>query len=150
MHCHIGTWPTYSSSDFFPCTGAVAILRNLEHINFNVLYSGKICWDEVDKVKDIVKKENVKLPKFLRDVTKYKSILRRIGYQNNLIRKPERLPRRNFEELLQLSQGKLPHEASAVPRLSPISSLLAQGQAPGRLISGPGLTPRPVLPPMWC
>jgi len=71
--------------------GAVEILRNIENIDFFTLYSGRICIDEIQRIKRMARTNCLKIPKFLRDIEKYKRTLRQIGYLNMLIPKPEKI-----------------------------------------------------------
>ena len=65
--------------------GAIQILENLDTIDFYFLMSGKLCLDELPKAQKIAKIEALKLPKFLRNVDKYKQSLRQIGILNGII-----------------------------------------------------------------
>merc|ERR1719405_121084 len=56
--------------------GAVEILRHLEEVDFGRLYGGQIALQDLDKVHFLLRKEIVKLPKFLNSaetLTKYKA-----------------------------------------------------------------------------
>ena len=55
-----------------------------------MLYSGKICWDEVNRVKRLARKDCLRLPHFIRDLENYKRKLRQIGVANGLIPKTEK------------------------------------------------------------
>ena len=46
--------------------GAVYILRNAQDIDFNVLYSGRVCLDEVNRIKRLARMDCVRFPKFLK------------------------------------------------------------------------------------
>ena len=48
--------------------GAVKILLNRKLINFNLLFTGKLCYDEVDKVKRIIRKDGCLKPPYFRSV----------------------------------------------------------------------------------
>jgi len=71
--------------------GAVEILRNIDTIDFLTLYAGRVCLDEIQRVKRMARTNCIKLPTFLRDMEKYKRVLRQIGYMNMLIPKPEKI-----------------------------------------------------------
>ena len=64
-------------------SGAVRILRNAEDIDFKLLYSGKICFDELNRVKRI-SRGSVKLPHFLDDMELYRHALQEILQVNCL------------------------------------------------------------------
>ncbi|XP_013396550.1 uncharacterized protein KIAA0895-like [Lingula anatina] len=64
--------------------GAVEILRNIENIDFHLLYCGKICLDELPRVKRLARMNCMKIPKFLQDVVKYKKILKHIAKINEI------------------------------------------------------------------
>jgi hypothetical protein len=46
--------------------------------------SGKICTDEISVIKDLVQLECIKLPKFMKDLKKYKQRLRLIALVNGI------------------------------------------------------------------
>ncbi len=65
--------------------GAIDILNNLDNIDFVLLMSGKLCLDELDRVKRISRVNCLKLPKFFKNLNEYKSRLREIGIINGII-----------------------------------------------------------------
>lgn len=65
--------------------GAIDILRNLDTIDFIALMSGKICLDEVERIKRIARVNTLKIPKFMKDMKNYKEKLRAIGIINGII-----------------------------------------------------------------
>ena len=70
--------------------GAVEILRNYEKIDIPILYAGKVCWDEVNRVKRLARKDCLRLPHFIRDLESYKKKLYQIGVANGLVPKAEK------------------------------------------------------------
>ncbi|KAK0052568.1 hypothetical protein Bpfe_017927 [Biomphalaria pfeifferi] len=64
--------------------GAVSILQNVDNIDFHLLMSGKVCIDELDRIKRVVRKDFVKLPKFMQNITAYKNTLKKICTLNGL------------------------------------------------------------------
>ncbi|CAM9258070.1 unnamed protein product [Ascophyllum nodosum] len=70
--------------------GAVAILRSVDTIDFHLLYSGKVPLSKLARVKNIVRRSLVTLPKFVQDQAKYKATLRQIGRLNGIL--PAKLP----------------------------------------------------------
>ncbi|BFZ25265.1 hypothetical protein BsWGS_28304 [Bradybaena similaris] len=64
--------------------GAVSILRNMESIDFRLLMSGKVCYDEVGRIKRVVRKECLRYPSFMNQMSAYKRTLRRICSLNGL------------------------------------------------------------------
>jgi len=52
--------------------------------------SGKICLDELDKVKEVARLDLIKLPKFYRNMKKYKEKLRLIAAVNGLGKEEEK------------------------------------------------------------
>ncbi|KAH9490906.1 hypothetical protein Btru_039747 [Bulinus truncatus] len=64
--------------------GAVSILRNVDNIDFNLLMAGKVCTDELDRIKRVVRKDFVRLPTFMQNVTAYKNTLKKIAVMNGL------------------------------------------------------------------
>ena len=65
--------------------GAIDILENLDEIDFHLLYSGKLCVDELPLIKEIVRTKKLKIPKFLRTIKNYKNTLRQIGMINAIL-----------------------------------------------------------------
>ena len=63
------------------------ILRQVNEIDFKLLYSGKICCDELQRVKRIARQDCVKLPHFLKDIVTYRKTLNQIALTNGLIQK---------------------------------------------------------------
>ena len=61
-------------------------------MDFHLLYSGRVCSDQVQRVRRLARMDCLKLPHFLQDVEKYKRILRHIGVQNGIIAKTEKIP----------------------------------------------------------
>jgi hypothetical protein len=64
-------------------SGAVKILRQAREIDFKLLYSGKLCLDELNRIKRI-RRASIKLPHFLQDIALYRHALREICYINGL------------------------------------------------------------------
>jgi hypothetical protein len=69
--------------------GAVEILQNIDDLDFNVLFSGKVCVDEVNRVHRLARKECIRLPTFLDNIEKYKKKLRHIALLNQIPPKPD-------------------------------------------------------------
>lgn len=65
--------------------GAIEILEKIDEIDFKVLMSGKLCIDEIDRVKRLARVDCLKLPKFLLDMKSYKQKLRQIAIVNGII-----------------------------------------------------------------
>ncbi|XP_059170391.1 putative tyrosine carboxypeptidase MATCAP2 isoform X2 [Physella acuta] len=73
--------------------GAVSILRNIDKIDFNLLMSGKICIDEVDRIKRVVRKDFIRLPTFMHNMTAYKNTLKQMSVLNGLDKSyPKQVP----------------------------------------------------------
>ena len=70
--------------------GVVEILRNIENIDFQVLYSGKVSVDEIPRVRRVARTDCIKTPKFLADLEHYKKTLRYMAYINGFGPKPVR------------------------------------------------------------
>ena len=66
------------------------ILRQVNEIDFKLFYAGKICCDELQRIKRIARQDCVKLPHFLRDIVTYKKTLNEIALANGLIQKINR------------------------------------------------------------
>ena len=65
-------------------SGSVEILRNIDNIDFKVLMSGKICYDEIPRVKKLARLDCIQMPAFMRNQEKYKKILKQIAHMNGL------------------------------------------------------------------
>eukprot|EP00058_Branchiostoma_floridae_P013636 XP_002599124.1 hypothetical protein BRAFLDRAFT_81790 [Branchiostoma floridae] len=63
---------------------AVEILRNLEVIDFHLLYSGKVCIDELPRIRRLARRDCIKLPHFLLDQEAYRKKLRQMAAVNNI------------------------------------------------------------------
>lgn len=94
----------------------VEILRNIDNIDFHVLYSGKVCIDEIPRVRRVARTDCIKTPKFLADIERYKKTLRYMAYINGLGPKPVRT---------KIVKGK------ATPKLSRKNSLESRGSGSG-------------------
>ena len=68
---------------FYSILGAVRILRNAGDIDFKLLCSGKLCVDELKRVKR-VSRASVKLPHFLDNIALYRYALKEMLYINGL------------------------------------------------------------------
>lgn len=64
--------------------GAVEILRNIDTIDFKVLMSGKVCFDEIQRVKKLARMECIRMPAFMRNQEKYKKSIKQICQLNGL------------------------------------------------------------------
>ena len=64
-------------------SGSVKILRQAKEIDFKLLYSGKLCFDELNRIKRI-RRVSIKLPHFMQDISLYRYALREICYINGL------------------------------------------------------------------
>jgi hypothetical protein len=65
--------------------GAIEILENIDEIDFKVLMSGKLCVDELERIKRVARTECIKMPKFSLDLKSYKKKLRQIGIINGIL-----------------------------------------------------------------
>lgn len=99
------------------------ILRQVNEIDFRLLYAGKICCDELQRIKRIVRQDCVKLPHFLKDILSYKKTLNEIALTNGLIQKINRplscrnVPRQNVRKKKAWisAQDRLPSRAFSCP-----------------------------------
>lgn len=57
-----------------------------------MLYSGKVCWDELGRIKRLARLDCLKLPEFLKDIEKYKKTLRYIAVINGLRERKTPIP----------------------------------------------------------
>ena len=91
--CSIHSFST-SKTDFHHLslcyTGAVRILREAQDIDFKLLYAGKICTDELTRIRRIARRDCLRFPYFLKDVLSYKRILNEIATLNGLIQNVKR------------------------------------------------------------
>ena len=65
--------------------GAIEILENIDEIDFKVLMCGKLCVDELERIKRVARTECTKMPKFSADMKAYKQKLREIGIINGIL-----------------------------------------------------------------
>ncbi|EDO33535.1 predicted protein [Nematostella vectensis] len=70
--------------------GAIQILRQADEIDFKLLYAGKICVDELPRVRRIARQECIKLPLFLKDMAAYTHSLNEMAILNGLIQRVKR------------------------------------------------------------
>lgn len=59
------------------------ILRRAKEIDFKLMYSGKICFDELNRIKRL-RRVSIKLPHFAHDIAAYRHSLREIYHINGL------------------------------------------------------------------
>ena len=65
--------------------GALDILKHRHEIDFELLLRcGKVCFHDLDKLRDIVETENTRIPKFMHDMKKYRQGLNDILQKNGL------------------------------------------------------------------
>lgn len=65
--------------------GAIEILEKLDDIDFHTLMCGKLCLDELHRVKRLTRSDCIKLPKFALNQSAYKDKLRKIAIINGII-----------------------------------------------------------------
>lgn len=65
--------------------GACQILENYDTIDFKLLMSGKICLDEMETCREMANMEDIKLPRFFKNMKKYREKIRHIAIVNGLI-----------------------------------------------------------------
>jgi hypothetical protein len=70
-------------------TGAINVLSNKENIDWVALYAGRICLDEVARVRRIVRRDLITLPHYLSDIVKYRRTMDDIACVNGLSRSTE-------------------------------------------------------------
>ena len=102
------------------------ILRQVNEIDFKLLYAGKICCDELQRIKRIARQDCVKLPHFLKDIVTYKKTLNEIALTNGLIQKINRP--------LSCRNASRPKARKKKNRVSP------QERVPSRALSCPSRT----------
>jgi len=56
----------------------------LDDIDLNIFYAGRLCWDEVARVKRIARTDCIKIPHFARDMEKYRRKLKHMAHINGL------------------------------------------------------------------
>lgn len=64
--------------------GAVKILRNMDKIDFHLLMSGKICMDEIDRIKRVVRRDVIRFPAFMKNMDAYRRTLKKMLVLNGL------------------------------------------------------------------
>ena len=65
--------------------GAIELLSNLNTMDWTALYSGRICIDEVPRIRRIVRRDLVALPYFVRDLDRYRRTLADIARVNGIV-----------------------------------------------------------------
>ena len=60
------------------------ILRNIDDINFILLMSGKVCYDEVSRIKRLARLGSIGLPAIMRDMEVYRKQLKEMAVVNGL------------------------------------------------------------------
>lgn len=97
--------------------GACQILENYETIDFKLLMCGKICLDEMETCRGMANMEDIKLPRFFKNMKKYKEKIRHIAVVNGLIEdKPVENPSfsKDIDELKSNNAGsQIPEEDCA-------------------------------------
>lgn len=78
--------------------GAIDILEKLDEIDFDVLMSGKLCVDELTRVKRLARTSSLKLPKFMMNTATYREKLREIGIMNGILKPPPHQISNLYEE----------------------------------------------------
>jgi len=74
--------------------GAVKILRNIDNIDFTLLYSGKIPIEKLSRVKLVARTAGIKLPSFLiNNLDDYRWKLKRIGRLNGILNRHFKISR---------------------------------------------------------
>lgn len=59
-------------------------MRHLDIIDFNILICGRICWDEIDRVKRVCRLSAIKIPVFMQNMVEYVSQLQQIAETNKI------------------------------------------------------------------
>lgn len=90
--------------------GAVNILRNLDHINFNLLYAGKITVEDLPRVQRIARLECLKTPYFLKDMNSYRRHMRTLLRVNGISKSKPLLFR---EPEMKISRPKTPRASTS-------------------------------------
>lgn len=86
--------------------GAVNILRNIDNIDFTLLMSGKVCYDEVKRVRRVARLNCIRLPAFMRSMEKYRQKLKQMAILNGLdLKHPQYGPSPAYLRRLQQRQG---------------------------------------------
>lgn len=70
--------------------GAVRILRQANDIDFKLFFAGKICTDEIKRIRRIARRDCLRYPYFLKDLSSYKRILSEIAVLNGLTQSVKR------------------------------------------------------------
>lgn len=89
----------------------IEILRNIENIDFMVLYTGKVCVDEIARIRRVARMDCLKTPGFLQDIEQYKKTLRFMAWKNGLGPRPER--KSNSVKVIKLRHNRITKKKSA-------------------------------------
>ena len=79
---NIGFLPVSHMLSIFYVPGALEILKNIDNIDLTVFYSGRICWDEVSRVKRLARTNCIRVPQFAQDMEKYRKKLKHMAHIN--------------------------------------------------------------------
>ena len=77
--------PGFLTVLFIVFVGAVQVLRQVNEIDFKLLYTGRVSLDELQRIKRLARLDCLKLPHFLKDISTYKRTLNEIALLNGLI-----------------------------------------------------------------
>jgi hypothetical protein len=95
----------------------------LDNINFQLLMSGKICYDEVDRIKRIARTQSIALPFIMRNMAEYRKQLRRMAVTNGLhLPHPTYLPSKQYLQRLQEREAGILHRRKVRKRKKKRSS----------------------------
>jgi len=64
--------------------GAIDILRQLDTIDFRLLMAGKICLEDLPRVRRMARQDCIKIPLFMRDMQRYRRLLKQIAQLNGI------------------------------------------------------------------
>lgn len=59
-------------------------MRHLDTIDFNILICGRICWDEIERVKRVCRLSAIKIPSFMQNMDIYIAQLQEIAEVNKI------------------------------------------------------------------
>ena len=118
------------------------ILRQVNEIDFKLLYTGRVCVDEIPRVKRVARVECLRLPHFLKDVSRYKRTLTEIALLNGLVTQIKRPLSLSTKTKATRRRKTNQTRSGALPRTNSLRALTLRGSSEGLTLQPPSLDMR--------
>ncbi|XP_067676576.1 uncharacterized protein [Haliotis asinina] len=129
--------------------GAVRILRSVDAIDFHLLMSGKICIDEIPRIKRIARMDCVRIPCFMKNVDLYKRKLHHMAEVNGLhIEHPKVTPPLAYIKRLKQRQSRVGVAGSSSGTRRKVRKRFKKKKSSGRLTNTKRYEVKIFLPPV--